>query len=181
METTTTNGNRWRLRLEAWATANKAHYHITSSLKLEPQPPEHICLEISLPRLDMLPDSTAPQPQASLLLQPQGTLNFSLFFSLTYTGYWVFGLMGFSQSRSLSLYLKNESEMWNEMTLSLSLFKTLSLSLWTVIQWLVDCFCLPYFITLLIFVCPYYFIRWCWCWCWWDTINCLLVYCDLWL
>ena len=52
--------------------------------------------------------------------------------------------MGFSLSQSLSLYLKNESEnvKWNE-SLSLSLFKTLSLSLWTVIQWLADCFCLP--------------------------------------
>ena len=58
----------------------------------------------------MLLDGVAPQPQASLLPQPQGTLNFSLFFSLTYTSYWVFGLMGFSQSHSLSLYLKNESE-----------------------------------------------------------------------
>ena len=28
--------------------------------------------EIGLPRLDVLPDSDAPQPQASLLPQPQG-------------------------------------------------------------------------------------------------------------
>ena len=67
METTTTNGNRWRLRLEARATANKAHYHITSGLKLELQPPEHIRSEIGLPRLDVLPNGVAPQPQASLL------------------------------------------------------------------------------------------------------------------
>ena len=67
METTTTNGNGRHLCLEARTTANRAYHHITSSLKLELQPPKHIGLEISLPHFDMLPDNAAPQPQASLL------------------------------------------------------------------------------------------------------------------
>ena len=77
-----------------------------------------------------------------------------------------------SVSVSLSLYLKNESEMklWNE---SLSLFKTLSDSLF--LNVIVCCFCLALFITLLIFAPVFGFICWCWWWCWWDTLNCLLV------
>ena len=59
--------------------------------------------------------------------------------------------MGFSLSQSLSLYLKNESEMkWD--FLSLSLFKTLSDSLFLFELWLADCFYFGlYFITLLIY------------------------------
>ena len=156
METTTTNGNGWCLHLEARATANRAHHHITSSLKLKLQPPEHIGSEISLPRLNMLPDNATPQPQGTLNFN----FSFSFSFSLTYTGYWVFRLMGFSLSQSLSLYLKNESEnmKWNE-SLSLSLFLRLYpflFELWFS-DWLIA-FAYHYFITLLIFVCPCFWL-----------------------
>ena len=60
----------------------------------------------------MLPDDAAPQPQASLLPQPQGILSLhltSLSFSLLHIH--AIGLMGLSLSQFLSLYLKNESEM----------------------------------------------------------------------
>ena len=93
---------------------------------------EHIGSEIGLPCLDMLPNAPQHHPSASSLLapvlhQPQGIS---------------------SLSQSLSLYLKNESEMklWNE---TLSLFKTLSDSLFVTV--IVCCFCLALFITLLIF------------------------------
>ena len=59
-------------------------------------------------------DSTTPQPQASLLSQPQGISSLhltSLSFSLLQIWVIGFGLMGFSLSQSLSLYLKNKSEM----------------------------------------------------------------------
>ena len=75
---------------------------------------EHIGSDIGLPRLDVLPDSPSPQPQASLLLQPQGISYLhltSLSFSLLHIRVIGFKLMGFSLSQSLSLYLKNESEM----------------------------------------------------------------------
>ena len=94
------------------ATANRAHRHITSGLKLKLQPPEHIGSEIGLPCLDVLPDGGASQPQASLLPQPHGISYLhltSLSFSLLHI--WVIGLMGFFLSQFLSLYLKNESEM----------------------------------------------------------------------
>ena len=66
------------------------------------------------PRLDVLPDGAAPQPQASLLPQPQGISSLyltSLSFSLLHIRVIGFGLMGFSLFQSLSLYLKNKSEM----------------------------------------------------------------------
>ena len=69
---------------------------------------EHIGSEIGLPRLDALPDGATPQPQASLLPQPQGISSLHLT-SLLHLRVFGFGLMGFSQSQSLSLYLKNES------------------------------------------------------------------------
>ena len=81
------------------ATANRAHCHITLGLKLNLQPLEHIESEIGLPRLDVLSDRVAPQPQASLLPQPQGISSLhlsSLSFSLLHIG--VIGLMGFSLS-----------------------------------------------------------------------------------
>ena len=113
---------------------------------------KHIGSEIGLPYLNVLPDGAAPQPQASLL---QCSLN----------------LKAFHLCLSLSLfYLKNESEMSNE-TLSLSLFKTLSDSIF--LTMIVCCFCLTLFITLLIFASVFGFIHW--CWCWWDTINCLFL------
>ena len=74
-------------------------------LKLKLQPPEHIESEIGLPRLDVLLDSAAPQPQASLLPQPQGISSLHLT-SLLHIR--VIGLMGFSLSESLSLSLCEE-------------------------------------------------------------------------
>ena len=73
---------------------------------------EHIGLEIGLPRLNVLPYDAAPQPQASLLPQPQDISSLyltSFSFSLLHVRVIGFVLMGFSQSQSLSLYLKNES------------------------------------------------------------------------
>ena len=85
-----------------------------SGLKLELQNgrTHRIGDQSSLPR--RVPDSTTPQPQASLLSQSQGISSLhltSLSFSLLQIWVIGFGLMGFSLSRSLSLYLKNESEM----------------------------------------------------------------------
>ena len=69
------------------------------------------------------------------------TLNFSLFFSLTCTCYWICvnGFLSVSVSLSLSKEWK-----WNEMRLSLclSLFKTLSNSLFLFELWLANSFCL---------------------------------------
>ena len=82
------------------------------------------------------------------------TLSFSLFFSLTYTGYWIWvnGFLSFSVSLSLS-----EEWKWNEMRLSLflslSLFKTLFDSLFLFELWLADCYCLALFYNF-INICP---------------------------
>ena len=125
----------------------------------------------SIPLALPLSDSASGLPTPSTLpLRYFIFTNFSLFFSLTL-------------SQSFSLYLKNESEdvKWNHSNESLSLslfFKTLTLSD-SFELWLADLA-----LTLLIF-CPLFLTSWLyplvWCWCWWDTINCLLVYCDLWL
>ena len=62
--------------------------------------------------------------------------------------------MGFSLSQSLSLYLKNESEMkWDSLSFSLSLFKTLFDSLFLFELWLADCYCLALFYSF-INICP---------------------------
>ena len=70
---------------------------------------EHIGSEIGLSRLDVLPDSPSPQPQASLLLQPQGISSLHLtFLSFSLLHIRVIGLIGFSLSQSLSLSLSEE-------------------------------------------------------------------------
>ena len=63
------------------------------------------------------------------------TLNFSLFFSLTNMGYWIWVNGFLSISVSLSLF---EEWKWNEMRHTLSLFKTLSDSLFLFELWLPD-------------------------------------------
>ena len=93
--TTTTNG--WR-----------------SGLKLELQNGRTHRIGDQSSSLRRVADSTTPQPQASLLSQPQGISSLhltSLSFSLLQIWVIGFGLMGFSLSQSLSLYLKNESAM----------------------------------------------------------------------
>ena len=102
------NDNNQRTMPRPRATTNRAHCHITLGLKLNLQPLEYIESEIGLPHLDVLSDIAAPQPQASLLPQPQGISSLHLT-SLLHIR--VIGLMGFSLSQSLSLYVKNESEM----------------------------------------------------------------------
>ena len=81
-----------------------------------------------------------------------------------------FILVSVSLSFIWRMKVKWNYEMSNE-TLSLSLFKTLSDSIF--LTMIVCCFCLTLFITLLIFASVFDFIRW--CWYWWDTINCLFV------
>ena len=82
---------------------------------IEPQtrvPEDQTCCPTVPSSLDVLPDGAALQPQASLLPQPQGISSLhltSLSFSLLHIR--VIGLMGFCLSQSLSLYLRNESEM----------------------------------------------------------------------
>ena len=135
-----------------------------SGLKLDSRTVEYIGSEISLPYLDMLPDGAAPQPQASLLPQPQAQ-----------------GISSLSQSLSIFIWrIKNESEMklWNG-TLSLSLLwngtlsLSLFLSLFKTLSVIACCFCLT-LVDKFINIYPFFgFIRW--CWCWWDTNNCLLV------
>ena len=78
------NDNNQRTMPRPRATTNRAHCHITLGLKLNLQPLEHIESEIGLPHLDVLSDIAAPQPQASLLPQPQGISSLLYTFLLSY-------------------------------------------------------------------------------------------------
>ena len=103
------NDNNQRTMPRPRATTNRAHCHITLGLKLNLQPLEYIESEIGLPHLDVLSDIAAPQPQASLLPQPQGISSLHLTsLSLSLLHIRVIGLMGFSLSESLSLSLCEE-------------------------------------------------------------------------
>ena len=94
------------------STSVIGHHIVPQTRALKPEHIEHRASKIGLPRLDVLPDSAAPQPQASLLPQPQGISSFSLFSLLHIRVNRLMG-MGFSLRLSvpLSLYLKTESNL----------------------------------------------------------------------
>ena len=128
-------------------------------LKLELQSTSEISHAWSrfLPNLDVLPDGAAPQ--ASLLPQGISSLHFnSLSFSLLHL--WVNGFVVVWDSLSLSLFIwRMKVKMWNEMRVSLCLSLRLCpfpFELWFS-DWLIA-FAYHYFITLLIFFCPCFWL-----------------------